>query len=371
MPDSTRTRTRADSVRRGALAAAALVVVAGLPLGAAILAAAPPGAAPAPCATVQLATLGGTQGNALAVSSNGLVVGWAEDSTGTPQPVLWQNGQAQRIDTGLTNVSPAGVNSRGEVIGLGVTPGEPTQVGWQWTGGRTTILQSPPGTIAVPSAISDTGLIVGALASDDDGDAAPTSGEAPERAASWASANAPAVDLPSLPGDVGGHAFGVNSQGVIVGSSQATDHFTPVLWAPGGRVFALPMASSRWGIARTVDDTGLVVGDVAVAGGSTETVTWDPARAQRRHGTGGGKGTEGRGLVHGRAVGQIQVRGSDDVDRSHAVLWDAGSGTQPLPPLPGDRGAGVNAASGNSGVVAGYSSDVRDLRRPVTWTCGA
>jgi hypothetical protein len=376
MPGSTSTRGRFGTVPRRASVAGALAVLVGVSVGAVSLATTPGGApavaaSAAPCTLVRLATLGGTQGNALAVSSNGLVVGFAEDGSGTPQPVLWQNGQVQRIDTGLINVTPVGVNSRGEVIGLGVTPGDPEQVGWQWVGGRTTILQGLPGTIPVPSAINDNGLIVGGLASDDDGDAAPSSGEAPERAASWASAGDPATALPAMPGDVGAHAFGVNNKGVIVGTSQADDHFTPVVWDRSDQVSALPSTPSNWGIARTVDDQGVIVGNVALAGGSTGTVTWNPGRHQQGHGSGGGKGTEGRGLSHGRAVGQTITRGTDDVDRSHAVMWDAGSGTQPLPPMSGDPGSGVNAASGDSGIVVGFSADSRDQRRPVTWTCAA
>ena len=203
-----------------------------------------PGAAAAPCTPAALPTLGGGQGNAVAVSSNGLVVGYAEDSGGTPQPVLWQSGQVTRLSTGLVNVSPTGVNSRGEVVGTGVESATLDLVGWHWSGGKTTLLKAPAGTVAMPAAISDTGRIVGAVASDDDGAANPTSGEAPEQAASWASMNAPAKILPALAGDVGAHAYGVNKNGIAVGNSQASDHFTPVVWDAGGHVTRA--AGSRW-----------------------------------------------------------------------------------------------------------------------------
>src|SRR6185312_1413757 len=160
--------------------------------GAAAVAPAVPAAA-APCTPKELPTLGGAQGSALAVSSDGLVAGFASDSSETPQPVLWRNGTPERIDTGLINVSPTGVNARGEVVGVGVEASSLDQVGWRWQAGKTTLLKAPAGTVALPSAISDTGRIVGALASNDDGAANPTSGEAPEQAASWASASAPAT----------------------------------------------------------------------------------------------------------------------------------------------------------------------------------
>lgn len=326
-------------------------------------------AAAAPCTPKELPTLGGAQGSALAVSSNGLVAGFAADGSQNPQPVLWRSGTAERIDTGLINVSPSGVNARGEVVGVGVEASSLDQVGWRWQAGKTTLLRAPAGTVALPSAISDTGRIVGALASNDDGAANPTSGEAPEQAASWASASAPATVLPALPGDVGAHAYGVNGQNVVVGSSQATDHFTPVIWEAGGKVSALPALGGAWGMASAIDDSGVVVGTAVPATGDPEAVTWDVGKHQKRHGTGKGRLTQGTGLVHGRAVGTTQVRGADGVDRPQAVLWDADANAATLPPLAGDPGAGVSAAVDSTGVAVGFSSDNRGSRRPMTWTC--
>lgn len=330
-----------------------------------------PAAAAAPCTPAALPTLGGGQGNAVAVSSNGLVVGYAEDSGGTPQPVLWQSGQVTRLSTGLVNVSPTGVNSRGEVVGTGVESATLDLVGWHWSGGKTTLLKAPAGTVAMPSAISETGLIVGALASDDDGAANPTSGEAPERAASWASMNAPARILPALAGDVGAHAYGVNKNGIAVGNSQASDHFTPVVWDAGGHVTELPGLGGKFGIARAVDDAGVAVGDAVPASGDPEAVTWDVGHHPTNHGKAKGRNTQATGLVHGRAVGQTQVRGADGVDRPRAVLWDAAGTDTTLPPLSGDPGAGVNAAADSNGVAAGFSSDAHGSRRPMTWTCAS
>src|SRR4051812_46761018 len=154
-----------------------------------------PTVATAACSPTDLGTLGGGQGNAIAVSSNGLVAGYAEDASGTPQPVLWRSGHPTRISTGLINVTPTGINSRGEVVGTGVDAADQEAVGWHWVSGRLTRLKAPAGKIAMPAAINDTGRIAGALASDDDGGAEPTAGEAPEQAATWASASASARAL--------------------------------------------------------------------------------------------------------------------------------------------------------------------------------
>jgi len=78
----------------------------------------------ATCSPADLGTLGGSQGNATAVSSNGLVTGYAEDRSGTPQPVVWKSGKASRIVTGLLSVTPTGINRRGEVVGVGVEPSD-------------------------------------------------------------------------------------------------------------------------------------------------------------------------------------------------------------------------------------------------------
>ena len=362
------------ALRRGVLCAAVVAALAVPPVASATgqrkpaaAMAAPPVAAP--CAPKELPTLGGSQGTALAVSTSGLVTGFADDGAGTPQPVLWDGGAAQRISTGLTNVSPTGVNARGEVVGVGVDPSSLDQVGWQWRAGKLTRLRTLAGTVALPAAISDTGRIVGALASDDDGAANPTSGEAPERAASWASAAATPSILPALPGDVGAQAYGVNSKGVAVGSSQASDHFTPVAWDNGGKVAELPALGGAWGIARAIDDTGTVVGSAVAATGDPQAVTWDVGRHPTNHGKANGRRTQGTGTVHGRAVGTTDVRGGDGVDRPQAVLFGTGTSTSTMPPLAGDPGAGVTAADDSSGVAVGFSSGSSASRKPMTWTC--
>jgi uncharacterized membrane protein len=347
-------------------AAAAFALVANRAEGVPPPAVPPP--APPTCSPVDLGTLGGSQGNATAVSSNGLVTGYAEDRSGTPQPVLWKSGKASRIVTGLLTVSPTGINRRGEVVGLGVEPSDLETVGWHWVGGKTTLLRTPAGKIAVPTAINDAGRIAGALASNDDGGAEPTSGEAPEQPATWASATAPAKVLPQLAGDVGGHVYGLNQNGLMVGNSQGLDHFTPTMWDAGGHVTALEGLGGDWGVARAVDDTGVAVGSAVAASGEQQAMRWDVNHHAKRHGWAGGKGIQAQGLTRGIAVGQTDVRETGDIVRTKAVQWDALGNPAIIPPLSGHPGAGVNAASPD-GTVVGFSSDDRGARRPTKWTC--
>lgn len=328
-----------------------------------------PRAATAPCSPVDLGTLGGGQGNAVAVSSNGLVTGWAEDASGTPQPVLWKSGRATRINTGLVNVSPTAINSRGEVVGTGVEAADRKEVGWHWVGGRMTRLRAPAGKIPVPAAINDSGRIAGALASDDDGGAEPTAGEAPEQAATWASSTSPARVLPALPGDVGAHVYGLNKNGTMVGNSQGPDHFTPTVWDVGGRVTALPALGGKWGVARVVDDAGVAVGAAAAGTGDQQAMIWDASHRGQARGRPGGRAVQANGLARGIAVGQTEVREAGDLLRTQAVRWDASGNAAVLRPLSGHPGAGVNAAS-RAGLVVGFSSDERGARRPTLWTCG-
>lgn len=324
--------------------------------------------AAANCAAADLGTLGGSQGNAIAASSNGLVTGYAEDAAGRPQPVLWKGSQVSRISTGLVNVTPVGVNSHGEVVGTGVKPTSLEEVGWHWVAGRTSFLRTTAGRVAVPTAISDTGRIVGALASSDDGGAEPTAGEAPEQAVTWASSSSPARVLPALPGDVGARIYGLNTNGVMVGSSQGPDHFTPAIWDAGGHVSALPGLGGSWGVARAVDDAGIVVGAAVAASGDQQAMMWDVGHHATKLGTTGGRAVQVTGLADGAAFGQSEVRDAGDVVHTQALRWDAGGNAAVLPPLPGHSGAGVNAASAD-GLVVGFSSDDRGSRRPTTWTC--
>lgn len=327
-----------------------------------------PSSDPANCSAADLGTLGGSQGNAAAVSSNGLVTGYAEDRSGTPQPVIWKSGKAHRITTGLLSVTPTGINRRGEVVGVGVEPSDLETVGWHWVDGKTTLLRTPAGKVAVPEAINDAGRIAGALASNDDGGAEPTSGEAPEQPALWASARAKVKVLPQLAGDVGGHVYGLNKNGIMVGNSQGLDHFTPTIWDAGGHVTALEGLGGAWGVARAVDDTGVAVGAAVAASGDQQAVLWDVDHRAKKRGWAGGKGTQANGLIGGIAVGQTDVREKGDIIRTKAVQWNASGNPAIIPPLSGHPGAGVNAASPD-GILVGFSSNDRGGRRPTKWTC--
>ena len=318
------------ALRRGVLCAAVVAALAVPPVANATgltgqrqPAAAPPHPVAAPCAPKQLPTLGGGQGTALAVSSNGLVR--VSPRTGPAHRSRCCGRRCgQRISTGLVNVSPTGVNSRGEVVGIGVEPSPWTRSAGSGGPGTDHVLRTPAGTVALPAAISDTGRIVGALASDDDGAANPTSGEAPEQAASWPSLARRPRSCPPCPATSARTPTASTSKGVAVGNSQAQRPLHPRRVGHRGQGDGAAGAGRQRGASPARSTTPA----------SRSGTRWRPAVIPRRsrgtsgatrssHGKANGRHTQGTGLVHGRAVGTTEVRGGDGVDRPQAVLFDA------------------------------------------------
>ena len=140
------------------------------------------------------------------------------------------------------------------------------------------------------------------------------------------------------------------------------------MWNAGGHLTALQGLGGQWAVARAVDDTGVAVGAAVAANGEQQAMIWDVSHHAKKHGWVGGRGVQANGLPHGISVGQIEVREKGDILRTKAVQWDASGNPAMIPPLPGYVGAGVNAASPD-GMVVGFSSDDRDVRRPTAWKC--
>ena len=285
--------------------------------------------------------LGGSQGTALAVSTNGLVMGFAEDGGGTPQPVLWQCGTATPDVHGADQRQPDRGERQRRGRGHGVASPSLDHVGWHWYGGK------PRGCGPRPArwrCRPRSATPVGSWARRPPTTTArePHLGEAPERAASWASLNAPAEILPAcrrrrrprlrrqqergrrrqLPGERPLHPRGVGRRGQGDG--------------PAG-------SGRRLGIARAIDDTGIAVGDAVPASGDPEAVTWDVGHHPKAMGRPTAPHARPPGLVHGRAVGQPRC-GEPTVSTGRRPC----SGTPRAPArchrCRGTPGAGVTAA---------------------------
>src|SRR6266566_1131631 len=150
--------------RRTLLVAATVTAVGAPALASAGALAASSGSSAAPAATCvgqALPTLGGPYGDAIAAATNGDVAGIASNTSGASQAVLWHAGKVQQIRTGLAGSVPAGINAHGDVVGS--APNGENTAGWAWSGNRTVRLRGTGNLAALPAAISNGGVIVGAL----------------------------------------------------------------------------------------------------------------------------------------------------------------------------------------------------------------
>jgi hypothetical protein len=326
------------------------------------------------CVVRDLGTLGGPHGNAVAASTNGLVVGIADDAGGVSHPVLWRDGRVEQIDTGLEGSVPRAVNAAGAVVGVGVDPSTGGTVGWYWSNGAAGRLQGLGDRSAMPAAVSDDGRIVGALFEDDDlEDQHKTQGrDEAEVGALWRTPTSVPQPLAPLAGDEGSHAYAIDRRGRVGGVSEGAK-FTGVVWDTSGAPHALSALGGTWAIVRGFNRGGGVVGDATLADGADHAVTWSAAGQPSDLGVvGGGRDSVAVGaLDQGTIAGQAQARQRGGGTRTQAVLWSGPNAAQVLASLTRAGGrdpvAAVSGAGANRAV--GYSEDQIGNRRPVEWQC--
>src|SRR6266566_4318296 len=370
MSAGSRDRASGTSAARVGIAAV-LVLPVGLTAAAFFRDAAPePVSAPAAtCAVESLPTLGGLFGSALAANQQGSVVGAATDAAGVSHPVLWRSGDPERITTGTDSGVAVGINVRGDVVGTGRS--ETAAVGWVWSRGVTIRLKAEHGKVAVPSAINDRGLIVGALAEDAGAHGTVRNDDENEQAALWDSAMAAPVELSPLPGDDGGYAFAVDNQGRIGGMS-AGSRFRPVVWAAhGGDPRALPDLGGGYAAVRALSDSGIAAGDAVGADGKDHPVMWD--RAGRIIDLGlpaGARSGQAQAILRGGVIlGTAEVSVPGGGFRSQAVQWLT-PGTLALLPSARDGTASSTSGAMDATSFVGYVMDTDGGRHPVRWRCG-
>ncbi len=332
-----------------------------------------PSAAPASasCNIRWLGTLGGRYGNITAAATNGDFAGLADDPSGAAEPVLWRVGKPQPIRTGLVNSVPTGLNVHGDVVGNS-SAGENT-IGWLWTGHRIIRLRGLGARTAYPAAISDRGVIAGALEPSeglpDEGGSTPGTDEN-EQAAVWRSAAAPPDKLAPLPGDQGANAFAVGSNGWAGGVSEGA-RFRPVIWDRAGRPRALPGLGGGYAAVRAFGPGGVAVGDAVARDGTDRPVMWDAAGRIIDLGLPTGSRTaQATGVLpSGDVVGTAQIPLPGGGVVAQAVRWvRAGQ-----PELLGGRTGleqTVVAGAASAQTAGGYLADAKGGRHPVMWRCG-
>ncbi len=331
-----------------------------------------PSAAPttAACVIRWLSTLGGRYGNVTAVATNGDAVGIANNAAGVPEPVMWGSGKPDRIGTGLVNSVPTGFNTRGDVVGNS-SSGENT-IGWAWTRHRIIRLRGLPSLTANPAAISNRGVIAGALDTTeglpDEGGGTP-GGTENEQPAVWRSAASPPQKLAPLPGDQGGNAFAVDGHGRVGGVSEGA-RFRPVIWDRAGRPRALPGLGGGYAAVRAFGPRGLAVGDAVAVDGTDHPVEWDAAGRITDLGLPPGSRTAQATAVlpGGVVVGTAQVPVAGGGVVAQAVRWVRAGQPELLGGRVGMEQTVVIGASARS--AAGYLADAKGGRHPVMWRCG-
>jgi hypothetical protein len=321
----------------------------------------------ASCPSQALPTLGGSNGNATATATNGDVVGVASDAAGVPQAVLWRAGKPQQIRTGLAGSVPADVNAHGEVVGS--SPNGENPVGWAWSAQRTVRLRGAGELTALPDAISNSGVIAGALETSEgtpgEGGGKPGTPET-EQAAVWRSPTGPPQKLAPLPGDQGAHAFAIGDGGRIGGVSEGSV-FRPVVWDQAGPPHQLPGLGGGYGAVRAFGPGGVAVGDAVAKDGTDHAVMWDASGQITDLGLpAGSRIAQATGMLPGGVVvGTAQMPAPGGGVVTQAVRWPASGQPQMID---GQRTVVADADSGQDAV--GYRADAKGGRHPMMWRCG-
>jgi hypothetical protein len=352
-----------------------IVVVAGLT--AFLVTAAPTDAPAAPavaaaptasCGVLPLPTLGGLFGQVLAANEAGLAVGSATDRTGADSAVLWRSGRVLSLSTGTAGSVAVGVNGRGDVVGRGRMNSTP--VGWMWSGGTAVRLTADEDEIAVPTAINDSGMIIGALSENEGAEGGNAGHSEDEQAALWPGAKATPVVLPPLPGDQGAHALAVNDHGQVGGLSAGT-RFRPVVWDSRTRVRALADLGGGYAAVRALADSGLAVGDAVAPDGTDHPVRWDAAGRITTLDLppGSRSGQAAAILPDGTAVGTADVPTVGGGVQKQAVRWSK-PGSVALLSAADSRTSSAAGGAADAATYAGYRTDPVGGRHPVLWRCG-
>lgn len=161
--------------------------------------------------------------------------------------------------------------------------------------------------------------------------------------------------LEPLPCGDYGRAFGVNDQGLIVGSSDAISTVRAVLWLPNGKIQEIgTLEGDNSSEAYAVNNHGQVVGFSAGPKG-TRAFIWTAEAGMRNLG-----GLAGSDYTEAMAIndtGQVVGR-SGSAAAAHAVVWTPGQGILDLGTFLGDRSSRALAIN-NVGQVAGSSHGPR------------
>jgi probable HAF family extracellular repeat protein len=271
-----------------------------------------------------LGSLGGSTATAFAVSANGQVAGWAVNTLGDTEAVVYGGTGPMALGAGQAT----GINSLGQVSGT-VWSGGVAQ-GVIWSGGSSIDLGA--GTSA--AAINDAGQVAGS-GSD-----------------AFLYQNGARTDLGTLPDGNWTLAEGLSAGGDVSGYGDTASGIRGFVWTGAGLLELGTLGgNSSYGMA--VDDAGLVAGSAAVGSGYLNAASWWNGTVTDL-GTLGGNNSYANGINDaGTIVGYSWTTGNAG---THAFIFLNGVMVDLNSLLaPADSGWVITAAYGinDSGQIAG------------------
>jgi probable HAF family extracellular repeat protein len=283
------------------------------------------------------------------LNNSGLVTGVAAAADGTQHAVIWRDGAIADVSKpglGGPNSGAGGVNEFDQIVGQAETsskdPNNENFCGYGtglqclpfvWRYGVITALPLLGGTNGSFGAINNLGQVAGFAENGNRDPECPgkvaVNGTGPQvldfEAVIWGPRPGQIQELPPLPGDTVGMAFGINDYGQAVGTSGRCGNTV----IPG---FAAGPHAVFWDSDGSVHDLGNLGGTVNNAFLGSGTV----------------------GFVinnRGEVTGQSDLKGDNAF---HPFLWTSQKGMQDLGLLPGDL-VGARLAMNNAGDVVGAS----------------
>jgi len=152
-------------------------------------------------------------------------------------------------------------------------------------------------------------------------------------------------DLGTLPGDSGSVAWGINSDGDVVGWSNGSQGVRAFVYRDIGGIIELPgLTPQNTGLARDINDQGIIVGQ-----SGAHAVLWDEQGTIHDLGTLGGEADALAINTAGHVVGWSYTDGS--FFRIHGFLYTPGNGMVDITP---DALPGYAYDINDMGQVAGY-----------------